>query len=76
MLISILLIGIILFATAYRFYGRFLDENFGIDPDNTTPAIGRPISSRKRAMILGAACFTREFLFLCLCSVRGYGITE
>jgi len=38
MLISILLIGIALFAIAYRYYGRFLDRNFDINPDNTTPA--------------------------------------
>lgn len=38
MLISILLIGLVLFAIAYRVYGRFLDRNFDINPDNTTPA--------------------------------------
>jgi carbon starvation protein len=38
MLVAIILIGAVLFVLAYRFYGRWLDRQFGIDPDHTTPA--------------------------------------
>lgn len=38
MLVTIILIGIVIFALAYRYYGRWLDEQFGIDPTHVTPA--------------------------------------
>ncbi len=38
MLVAIILIGAVLFALAYRFYGRWLDRQFDIDPGHTTPA--------------------------------------
>ncbi len=38
MLIAIILIAVVAFAIAYRVYGRFLDRQFGINPDNKTPA--------------------------------------
>jgi carbon starvation protein len=38
MLIAIILIAVVLFALAYRFYGSFLDRQFGIDSSRTTPA--------------------------------------
>jgi len=38
MLVAIILIGAVLFVVAYRFYGRWLDRQFGIDPEHTTPA--------------------------------------
>jgi len=38
MLVAIILIGAFLFALAYRIYGRWLDREFGIDPNHTTPA--------------------------------------
>ncbi|MEJ2719858.1 MAG: carbon starvation protein A [bacterium] len=31
-------IGVILFVIGYRFYGRFLDRQFGVNPDRKTPA--------------------------------------
>jgi carbon starvation protein len=38
MLIAIILVAVVLFAVAYRVYGRFLDRQFGIDSQRTTPA--------------------------------------
>jgi carbon starvation protein len=38
MLVAIIIIGAVLFVLAYRFYGRWLDRQFGIDADHTTPA--------------------------------------
>jgi len=38
MLVAIILVGIVLFALAYRFYGRWLDKQFDIDPGHVTPA--------------------------------------
>jgi carbon starvation protein len=38
MLVAIIISGIVLFALAYRFYGRWLDRQFNIDPDHKTPA--------------------------------------
>lgn len=38
MLIAIILIGAVLFVLAYRFYGRWLDREFGIDSGHITPA--------------------------------------
>jgi len=38
MLVAIILIGAFLFVLAYRIYGRWLDREFGIDPNHTTPA--------------------------------------
>jgi len=38
MLVAIILIGAVLFVLAYRFYGRWLDRQFDIDPGHTTPA--------------------------------------
>jgi carbon starvation protein len=37
-LVTIILIGIVLFVLAYRFYGRWLDRQFGIDATHVTPA--------------------------------------
>ena len=37
-MLYLLLIGIALFALAYRFYGAFLDRRFNIDPARKTPA--------------------------------------
>lgn len=37
-MIYLLLTGVVLFALAYRFYGRFLDRRFDIDPGQPTPA--------------------------------------
>jgi carbon starvation protein len=38
MLGVILVIGVVLFILAYRFYGGWLDKQFGINPSNVTPA--------------------------------------
>jgi carbon starvation protein len=38
MLLVIIIIAVILFAVAYRVYGRFLDRQFSINPENKTPA--------------------------------------
>jgi carbon starvation protein len=38
MLVTILLISVVLFVVAYRWYGRFLDKQFGVDPRQQTPA--------------------------------------
>jgi carbon starvation protein len=38
MLVTILLISVVLFVLAYRWYGRFLDRQFGVDPRQQTPA--------------------------------------
>lgn len=38
MLTAIILIGIVMFALAYRYYGRWLDKQFDIDPERVTPA--------------------------------------
>jgi carbon starvation protein len=38
MLTAIILIGIVMFALAYRYYGRWLDKQFDIDPEQVTPA--------------------------------------
>jgi carbon starvation protein len=38
MLVAIVLVGVALFVLAYRFYGRWLDRQFDIDPAHTTPA--------------------------------------
>jgi carbon starvation protein len=38
MLTAIILIGFVLFVLAYRFYGRWLDKQFGMDPARVTPA--------------------------------------
>jgi len=38
MLIAIILVAIVAFALAYRFYGGFLDRQFGIDSSQPTPA--------------------------------------
>lgn len=38
MLVTILLISVVLFIIAYRWYGRFLDRQFGVDPRQQTPA--------------------------------------
>lgn len=38
MLAAIIVVGIVLFALAYRFYGRWLDKQFGIEPSRLTPA--------------------------------------
>jgi carbon starvation protein len=38
MLVAIIMSGVVLFALAYRFYGRYLDNRLGIDPANVTPA--------------------------------------
>jgi len=38
MLIVILIVAIVLFAIAYRYYGGFLDRQFNIDSNNRTPA--------------------------------------
>ncbi len=38
MLIAVIAIGVILFVLAYRFYGRFLERQFSINPDTPTPA--------------------------------------
>ena len=37
-MVALLLVAIVVFAIAYRFYGRFLDRQFGIDPERKTPA--------------------------------------
>ncbi len=37
-MIALLVIGIVVFVIAYRLYGRFLDRQFNIDPNRTTPA--------------------------------------
>ena len=34
----LLLVGIVVFALAYRFYGRFLDRQYNINPERETPA--------------------------------------
>jgi carbon starvation protein len=38
MLVALVLIGAVLFVLAYRFYGRWLDRQFNIDPGQITPA--------------------------------------
>ncbi len=38
MLATILLIAVVLFIAAYRWYGRFLEKHFGVDPGRQTPA--------------------------------------
>jgi carbon starvation protein len=38
MLLAIIVIAMVLFAVAYRIYGRFLERRFDIDPDTPTPA--------------------------------------
>jgi len=38
MLILILLAGVVLFAAAYIFYGRFLENHYGIDDNRPTPS--------------------------------------
>lgn len=38
MLAVIILAGVVLFVLAYRFYGRYLDRQFDIDPGKKTPA--------------------------------------
>lgn len=38
MLAGIIFVAVILFILAYRFYGAFLDRQFGIAPENSTPA--------------------------------------
>lgn len=40
MLVAIILVGILLFALSYRYYGRWLDRQFDIDPRHVTPAHG------------------------------------
>lgn len=42
MLAVIILVGIFLFALAYRFYGRYLDRRLGVDPKIPTPAHTSP----------------------------------
>jgi carbon starvation protein len=37
-MLALLVIGIVLFILAYRFYGAFLDRRFGIRPERSTPA--------------------------------------
>lgn len=38
MLVVIVLTGVVAFLLAYRFYGRWLDRQFNIDPGHSTPA--------------------------------------
>ena len=38
MLTTLLLLSALLLALAYRFYGRFLESNCGIEPERETPA--------------------------------------
>jgi carbon starvation protein len=38
MLLAIILVAVVLFVLAYRFYGGFLDRQFNIDAGNRTPA--------------------------------------
>ena len=34
----LLIIGLVCFVLAYRFYGRYLERLFGVDPQRKTPA--------------------------------------
>jgi carbon starvation protein len=38
MLIAIVLIAVVLFGVAFRYYGRFLEQQFGVNPQRQTPA--------------------------------------